>query len=167
MLILGDILAIVASVIGIGVSAWALTICMGYLFSNHAGSAARSIQKKPWLAVGLGLATLLTIGLLSIILLSVPNPAVKFAGTLSSGFIVLTAFLGNAGMARIMGEKIRAECGCTDYAAFTKGAGLLVAACMFPVFGWFVLGPILFIMSLGAGITTLLTKHSNAPAYDI
>ncbi len=167
MLILGDILAIVASVIGIGVTAWALTICMGYLFSNHAASAARAIQKKPWLSLGLGFAALATVGLVSIILLSVPNPAVKFLGTLTAGFIVLAAFLGNAGMSRIMGERIRAEGGCTDYAAFTKGSGLLVAACMFPVFGWFVLGPILFIISLGAGISTLLTKHANAPAYDV
>ena len=78
---IGDSLAVVALLGGIGLSTWALIVAIGLLMPNKTKNAQQVLSNGPWRPLILGALITLTVGLFSVILLSAPNPATKLLGT--------------------------------------------------------------------------------------
>jgi hypothetical protein len=67
------------------------------------------------------------------------------------GVLMLSA-LGASGLARVLANCVqRNEPKMSDFRALLRGAGLLIAAALVPLLGWFFVVPLTIIMSTGAG----------------
>lgn len=163
MTTIGDSFSIVAILMGIGFTTWALILACSLLFNARANMAKERYEKHPWGGFGIGALMVLTVGLVSLVLAGLPNPLLKVMGT--SGLMLLLALssLGSAGLCQLVALRIRnLEPSLSPYAALTRAAMLVVVAGFFPVLGWFFLGPILFITSLGIGVQSLIARNRVA-----
>ncbi|MDR3690969.1 MAG: hypothetical protein P4L46_16440 [Fimbriimonas sp.] len=152
MFIQGDVLATISLLIGTCVSVWALTITYGLLFPERSEIAKDAVSAQPWQCVGRGVAIVLTAGLLGVVLVNIPNPLVKLLGWVAILGILCVAGLGLSGIARSAGEHLtRMAPDMSNYAAFSRGAALMIVGCVVPVVGWLAFGPLLFLAAVGAG----------------
>ncbi len=146
-MVTADVLAVIALLVGIGGTAWAMTVSMGLLFpeqTSRASAATKGAFVRGLLPAGSGV--------LSLVLFNLPVPGAKLFATLLLLAVLALAALGLAGLSRVAGRRIALlspEMG--EYPAFLRGAGFLVAACLFPVLGWLLFAPTAFVVALGAG----------------
>lgn len=153
---LGDIMSIVAFLVGLGGTAWAMTVTMGLLFPQATERASESMKG----AFVRGLLPLVAMAA-GLILLSVPNGVVKLLGWAIVLGVMALAALGLAGLSRVAGRRLSAlQPDMGEYPAFLRGAGFLVAASMFPLLGWFLFAPAAFVVALGAGWSGLPRRGS-------
>ena len=148
-------MGIVAFLIGVGGTAWAMTVTMGLLFPERAARASGATRG----AFVRGLLPL-GIGIFGFILLSLPFPGAKLLGTAVLLGVLALAALGLAGLSHLVGRRIALlapEMG--EYAGFLRGAGFLVAASLFPFLGWFLFAPLTFVVALGAGWSALARRE--------
>jgi hypothetical protein len=166
---IGDVLAVVAALVGICVSAWALMVTCGLLFPAKAESARSVLLAKPKTTIGLGLALTLLPGVLGIVMLGLPLPGVKLLGMAILLAILGCGALGGAGVSFVAGDRIqRMAPDLSDYAVFVRGAGFLVVASVFPIVGWFFFGPLALFAAVGSGARaiargTLIVRHGAEP----
>lgn len=152
MLILGDVLAVVASLVGICLSAWATLLAFSLLFPNRAERAAESIQGSPTrMGVrGLIIASVMLFG--SVVLLQSPFPAVKLLGWIVMLALFSLAALGGSGLCLLMATRVSdREPNLSAYAALMRGAALVVVPGLLPIFGWFLVAPAMLAIGVGAG----------------
>jgi len=153
MLSQGDVSATIYTLIGICITAWALTMAYGLLFPERTEIARLEISTRPLTCIGRGAAIFLTAGLFGAILVGAGhNPLVKLFGWTILMALFLVAALGLAGIAMSAGERLRRLAPeMNAYAAFARGAAFLTLGCVLPLVGWFAFGPLLFIAAIGAG----------------
>lgn len=163
MVTLGDVFTVLALIFGIGGTAWAMTVALALLFPSVVLRAQSNVETKPWACLGRGLLLILIPGVVSIVLLNLPNPLAKLLGWAGLMGLFAVAALGCAGIAsRAAGSLRQHSEGVTEFGAFAKGAGILVAGSLLPGLGWFVFGPLLIIAGLGAGWTAV-RRRGPAP----
>lgn len=149
-------MGIVAFLAGVGGTAWAMTVAMGLLFPEHATRASASLGG----AFVRGLFPL-ALGFSSLILFNLPIPGAKLLGMALLLAVLALAALGLAGLSRVVGRRIaRLSPEMGEYPAFLRGAGFLVAACLFPVLGWFLFAPVAFVVALGAGWAAISRRQA-------
>ncbi len=154
---IGDILAIVAAVVGISISAWALMVTCGLLFPDKAETARTHLLAKPKASIGLGLGITLVFGFLGLAMLGSPVPGLKLLGMIDLIAVLGCGAVGGAGVSFIAGDRIQQMSPTlSDYAVFVRGAGFLVVASAFPIVGWFGLGPVVLCASVGSGVRAVM-----------
>ena len=152
-------MGIVAFLIGVGGTAWAMTVTIGLLFPERAARASEATRG----AFVRGLLPL-GIGIFGFVMLSLPFPGAKLLGTAILLLVFALAALGLAGLSRLTGRRIvllAPEMG--EYPAFLRGAGFLVAASLFPFLGWFLFAPAAFVFALGLGVSALVRREVAFP----
>lgn len=163
MLTLGDVLAIVASLAGICVSAWALTMAVTTLFWDRTNRAKDAVATRPWPAFWTGILTVLVGGTISVIFLNLPNPLMKGVGWLMLMAILSLAAIGAGGIAGVAGERLRhLDPSLTPYQATVRGVAFVIVAGIFPILGWFLVAPLLLIVGAGAGLTAMRARRPVA-----
>ncbi len=160
---IGDILAVIAAVLTVGVT-WAAAVLLTSLAcSARAIRAQQSLLEAPGktLLRGIGVALVFAV-LLVIFGMNHAGPVRLIAGVLYALLGALTA-LGSAGIVRLIGERIQ-ETGTrmTPFAALTRGTVLYVAAGFLPIIGWFLIVPVALLLSLGSGVMAL-RKEAMTP----
>jgi len=80
--------------------------------------------------------------------------------TLGAWIVVLAmlslAALGGSGLAMLAADRVQEhEPRLSAYAALMRGAALVVVPGLLPVFGWFLVGPALLFVGVGAGVRAL------------
>ncbi|MCC6442579.1 MAG: hypothetical protein IT210_03865 [Armatimonadetes bacterium] len=162
MLTIGDVLAVIGSVMLICVSTWALLMAMALLFEGRVAQAEIRLMMAPGRAFGAGLLLAVTVGLFAVALLSQANGLVKLIGwSLFLGLLLVSA-LGASGLARLIGHRIEAvEKDISPLRAYGRGAAICVAAGLVPMVGWFLITPALLMVSLGAGFQAI--RHRTKP----
>lgn len=152
MLILGDVLAVVASLFGVCLSAWATLVAFSLLFPDRAERAADSIRESPGKMAGLGLVSTAVLALLSLSLLQQPLPLLKLAGWAIALSLLSLAALGCSGLCLVMAKRVQEhEPALSPYAALMRGAALVVVPGILPIFGWFLVAPAMLAVGVGAG----------------
>jgi hypothetical protein len=167
--IYGNVVAIVATVVGSALAAWGMMILAVLLFPNKSAIAARRIEAEPWKLFFAGLGSTIVLSVPVLILLNLPLPIFKTAGFFALCCVLALAFVGSGGLAKLVSERLR-EAGGADraYPAVSKSAMLIVLASILPVFGWFFVAPITFCVSLGAGVMSILGRAVvNVPAPEV
>jgi hypothetical protein len=158
---IGDILAIVAAVVGICVSAWALMVTCGLMFPAKAETARQVLLSKPKACIGLGVGLALVPGFLGVVMLGSPHPGLKLLGMLGILTVLGCGALGGAGVSFVAGDRIQSMAPeLSDYAVFVRGAGFLVVGSIFPIVGWFAFGPIALFAAVGSGARAVLRGTS-------
>jgi hypothetical protein len=162
MLIAGDVLAVVAALVGICASLWALMLVATLLFESKAAAAAEEAEVHPVKSLLAGLLVLLVVGVPSLAILNVPLPLAKAAGWTMLMIVLSVAAVGGGGLAVLCGERMRQRAPhLSDLGAASRGAGVLVLATLVPIFGWFFLGPLLLVLALGSGSRALWIRSRN------
>jgi hypothetical protein len=164
MTTIGDSFAVVAVLLGIGLTAWAMILAFALMFAARADQSRTVFERGPAKSFWIGLATLLTLGVLSIALANAPLPPVKLLGTLGMLLLISLGMMGLSGLSLLISARIRTmEPTLSLYGSLCRATMLIVIACFFPFVGWFLVAPILFTMGLGVGMLTLRGKETQAP----
>lgn len=163
MTTIGDSFAIVALLLGVGFTAWALYLATALTFRNKSELARQRIVQRPWMAFVQGVIVTSTLGLTALVLVGLPSQPAKLVGTVGVLGLIAVSALGGAGLSLHISDRIRSsEPNLSDYAGLNRAAMLVVVASFFPFVGWFLIAPVLFLINLGAGMSTLVarTRHS-------
>lgn len=163
MTTIGDVFAVVAVLVGLGVTGWATLVGLAFALPGATARARHRIESEPGGTAVLGVLWAL-VPVLGLLLLNVPNPLAKFVGAIVASGSLLVAAIGAAGLAAIVGERISSASGLSPYAGVVKGAGFLAAAVQLPIVGWFVALPVLLLLGFGAGFPAVLgTRKVRIP----
>ncbi len=169
MTTIGDSFSIVALIVGICLSAWALIMSVALVFPGKAEHARLRLVHKPWASFFLGLGIWLVPGAISFAFLANPLPLAKLVGWMGVLALLSIAAIGSAGLATLASERLRAMApDQTVYASLSKSAAYIVIAGVVPILGWFLIVPFLILASTGAGVMALLAKSrqtSEVPGF--
>ncbi len=161
---IGDVLAVAGVLIGLMISAWAMLIGAVLLFGRKTACAQELVSRSPAGALGRGAIVVLTVGLVGRILISQPNGLLKLIGWGLLVVLLATAVIGAGGLVQLIAGRIRQmDPQMPDYAALGRGAALMIVASLMPVIGWFIVVPLVLLISLGAGLHALLSRITLAP----
>lgn len=153
---MADVAAVFGTMLAVGLALPGLLLTWRLLLPGVSGRAEERLSRTPWLCLGLGLAALSAALIPLVILFNLPAglQAAGFAGT----FLLLAiTSLGAAGLAGLMGERLRQlGLSASGVGATVWGAVALELAVAFPLVGWFILLPLAFSLSLGAALFALL-----------
>jgi hypothetical protein len=118
--------------------------------------AAKAIEAKAGKSFLLGLAVGLPITVIAVIFLNLPLPVAKVLGFVVLAVFLTVSSLGLGGLAMLMGSRISQVSPETSVlAARSKGVAILSVASMAPVIGWFFIGPVILLLSIGASMFAL------------
>jgi hypothetical protein len=163
MVTIGDVFSVVAAILAICVSGWAMLLTTTLLFPNRARAAQASIERRPWRAFFVGLLVLIVPGTFALGMMSHPSPPIKLAGILLSLTLLSLAAVGASGLSQLVGERMKPmDPSLSAYRAVAKGAAIVIAAGLLPFVGWWVFLPIVLAVSLGSGLGSLFTGHGPA-----
>lgn len=166
MTTIGDSFAIVALLMGIGLTTWALYLATALTFRTRAEIARERITGRPVWSFVIGLVVTLTIGVVFIAMAANPFPPAKILGLGGVFGLIALSALGGAGLSLHLSDRIRAmDPELSIYQGLTRAAMLIVVASFFPFVGWFFIAPILFVTSLGVGCSALISR--SAPSYEV
>lgn len=164
MLVIGDVLAIVAALVGSAVTVWALVMALSMLFVRRVEVAAEAVEQHPWGAALLGFGLVITVGLVGVVLAAMPVPIVKLMGLTILMVLCVLALVGIGGMSHLISRRIRSFAPeTTPYQALVKGSSLVVMAGFVPFVGWFLVGPLVIITGLGACAMALVKGAARNP----
>lgn len=153
----GDVLAVVAGLIGICISAWTTLVLFSLFFPQRSTQAANSIRRSAsGMALrGFGIALLVTIA--AVVLFSIHRPLPTLLAWLVVLGLLSLAALGGSGLTMLAADRVQEhEPHLSPYAALMRGAALVVVPGLLPVFGWFLVGPAMLFVGVGAGTKALV-----------
>jgi hypothetical protein len=164
---IGDVLTVIGFIFGMLFAIWALLVCFALLFPVKVEKARRETQDHPWRAFFVGVFFNSILAILAGVLVQQPLPLGKLVGW---GFYLVllgTIAVGGSGLALLASERIQQlERRRGSYRSLERGAMLLVAGALLPIFGWFGFAPIVFTIAGGAGFRALyVRKKAVKPIY--
>ena len=162
MVTIGDVFSVIGGLVGICVTAWALIMGTALLFQSSASRARDAYRAAPWKGLGLGMLSTVFLGFFGIVLSSIPVPLVKLAGLGFFLALMALAALGASGLSLLIAERVAAlDPSISRFGAMQKACAILVIAGVFPVLGWFLVGPVFVIASAGYGLQALLARETS------
>ncbi len=169
MTTIGDSFSIVAILLGMGLTLWSLILTFGLMFIRKAQVARELGEARPWKAFGIGLLMTAIPGFFAFALAQSPNQGAKLMGITLMLLLGAVAVVGASGISMLIGGRMRAlDPDLTHYGSMARASMLLVFGTFFPLLGWFLVGPVAFIVSLGLGTQTLMARERvHAPATTI
>ncbi len=155
---MSDVYIAFGTLLSLGIVFPGLLMTCWLLFPNLVRRTSERVGMTPGRSFGLGLLAALLTALPVAILLNLGFPPANFLAAL----IVLgglgLATTGAAGLAAWMAGRLGERSGgdSSSAASFLKAAIILELAAAFPVVGWFLVIPAVFMTAFGAGIFALL-----------
>lgn len=162
---LGDVLAVISGILGLAATWAAVLMATALLFPSATERAQRLVQHRPIVSFLIGTLVFLPLGPASVLRINAPNGAVKVLGWLLCGWLFTRLFVGGAGLAQLMAERIGDRSpDCSSFRALVCSCGILTVAMFFPLIGWFILAPVAGLCALGAGVAAMRLPWSwSAP----
>ena len=113
-----------------------------------------AMRQSPWRAFFIGLANYLFLGGISLLLLSTEIPPLAFIGLVLSAVLAVVTVIGLAGLIRLIGDRLRILSGrdMSELARLIWATIALELAMLLPFIGWFLLAPVLSMISFGAAV---------------
>lgn len=162
MVTIGDVMAVIAIVVAVVLSLWALVIAVSVLFGERTARARERLEHSPGKVTLLGAVIALVLGILVAALLNQPHGFLKLVGWLIYLLLLIAGAIGFSGLSALVAQRLtRLEPSLTPYGALSRGALFCVLATLVPILGWFVVGPLMSFASLGAGVEAIFAR---APA---
>ena len=158
-MLMADTMAVFFVVLGLALALVSLTLLTRGLWPDAVHTSAERIQRGlvvPFL-VGIPIAGLPI--LLAAVLAKLAGPVGTATGAVILTVVVLHSFIGVAGLATSVGERLsHANDAGRPWHATLRGAVVLVLSGLLPIIGWFVLLPCVFILGSGAATVALFRK---------
>ncbi len=111
-----------------------------------------ALLRSPWRAFFIGLANYLFLGGISLVLFDTGVDFLGLIGLILVTFLTVVSALGLTGLAKLTGERLAGlhNQEMTSLKEVVWGAAALSLATLLPVVGWFLLAPVLLMVSFGA-----------------
>jgi hypothetical protein len=149
---IGDVMGMTAVVAATGATLWAAQVSCAVLFENKTRRATNFLETQTMKTLWVGVALTAVGGLIGVGFIASKNGLLGLVGWTLLAILISASVLGAAGLAMLAAERVkRFAPRLSTLAALGRGAGLLIAAGFFPVFGWLFFFPVAFAFSLGAG----------------
>ncbi|MBL8049465.1 MAG: hypothetical protein JNJ45_12370 [Chthonomonas sp.] len=153
MIVLGDVFAVIATLLASFLTSYAMILGLSLLYPSRSRAAANYLATNSaqgfWRGLLMGGGALFGLVVLS----QVPVPLAKLASLLGFCLLICVAMVGASGITQNMANRLRTmDPGLSPHAALSKSTMLLVGAGLFPVVGWFLFAPAILFVSLGGGI---------------
>lgn len=153
---IGDVTMVFATLAALGIVFPGLLVAWLLLLPNVVARAQQRVMCSPWKSFALGVVTLVVVAI-PIALLNAAAGPLQFIGIVSVFVLLTIVSIGAAGVAALMGERLRAQgVNATTPGGLLRGAIALEFAMGFPLVGWFIVLPLVAIVSLGAAVFALL-----------
>lgn len=163
MFLLGDVLAILALIIGTSVSAWALIIACAVIFRRRSEVTQSVIERNPWRCLGTGLVATMFLVIVGSALLAQPVPLLKLVGWLMLLVQLSISTVGLAGLALFVADRIQThDSSVKPFMALSRATLILLVATLVPFLGLFVLVPILLAVGAGATLNSFFVRRELA-----
>ncbi len=165
---LAGLVALVILIVIAVASQAALTVLVAALLPRPVNRSHAAILRAPRRAFFIGLANYLLLGAVSLLLLSTGIPPLGVIALVIIAAVLVITFFGLVGLTRLLGERLSTLAG-REFSGLKQllwGAVCLELALLLPGLGWFVLTPILLMVSFGATVLGWLSRPSveNAEA---
>jgi hypothetical protein len=161
-MLFGDVLAVIAGVLAITLTAWATILAASLLLEVQVTRGQEVLQKgmiKPLLS---GLFLLVTFGGIGIALLNAPAPFLKVLGMGAWGFVLVLGAVGAASLSRYLATRMRMQHpGLEEFNAVSRSALLIIGSSWLPLVGWFLVMPALLSVSIGAGWRAMVKSKAR------
>lgn len=137
-----------------GVTLAAFIALLAALLPGPVNRSQSTLLRSPWRAFWLGLVNYLFLGGISLALLSTEIEILVLAGLLLATFLTVVTGFGLAGLARLTGERLSGlrHAATSPLQELMCGTVVLELAALLPFLGWFVLTPVLLMLSFGAAV---------------
>lgn len=158
---IGDILAVIASIVLVAMSWGATLVTASLLFSDKINIAEKALREQRRYCLGRGLLTFSLIGFIAFIIWQGPG-IFKLIALGLWGYLFLLAVIGSSAAVRIMDGRIsNIGADLSPFNRLVKATSLYVLTGFVPLIGWFIVTPVLAILSIGAG-TVAMKKQQYA-----
>jgi hypothetical protein len=142
---------------------WATQLGIVALFGEKTKRAADVIEQNPGKSFGTGFFMTTTAGLVGFLLVVQPFGPLRLVGWITLAVLLCLVLLGSAGLAALTARRIqKMDARLSDLGAVGRGAAFLIAMGLLPFVGTFLLFPILFCFSLGAGFRVMRERNRFA-----
>jgi hypothetical protein len=161
-MIMADILKILLLIVGyllIYISYWLLSQA---LFPELVAKA-RSQYARPFRTTLIGLVTAAPLIIVGIIIMSVPNPAVKIVGGIIAGIPVMFGLAGSTGLCQRIGMGLPSPLDeAQPWRRVLRGGIVLTFTFLLPFIGWFVVPIWILISGCGALVISLRSNRGSS-----
>ncbi|HRK20250.1 MAG TPA: hypothetical protein PLX06_00475 [Fimbriimonadaceae bacterium] len=162
MVTIGDVFSVIAAIFAVCLSSWALMLATTLLFPQKTQVAQNALTGKPWMSFFGGLILLIVGGGFGVALSANPIPGVKLFGAVILLALLSVAVVGAGGLSFLIGQRMQPmDPSLSAYKAVGRGAAIVVTATLLPFVGWWVFTPVVLAMSLGAGVSALLSRQPS------
>ena len=164
-MIMADVLKwflLILGVLLVFISYWVVAVA---LFPDFV-ARTRGRYTRPVKLTFVGLLAMAPAVAVGIVLLNLPNPAVKVVGWFIVGVPVILGFVGSAGFAQKVGLGMPSPTDATQpWRRVLRGGTVLTLTFLLPFVGWFLILPWTLISGFGAAITSF--KPATTPISQI
>lgn len=162
---IGDVLAVIGTLTGLGACSWAVMMGVAMLFPGKCESARSLIENSHKASFAYGAILMMTLGLLSFLMLAGPIAGSKMIGWVLLVLLLATAAVGAGGVAMLGSQRIRQmDPTMSEYQALSRGAAITFLIGLTPLLGWFFVAPLLITLSLGTGARVLFSREKSLQA---
>jgi hypothetical protein len=155
-MIMADVFAIFGTLLAVGIALPGMLLTWRLLLPQVVARAEQRLSHTPWKCFFGGGAFLVVYLIPVIVFLNLPLPVFKAVGAIALFGLALVASIGTAGLAGLMGQRLNGMGLKSSVAGATvRGAIAMELAAVFPLIGWFLIIPIMFIVTLGAALFAL------------
>jgi hypothetical protein len=144
----------------------ALILLLAAFLPRVMARSQQALLSSPWRAFFIGLANYLFLGGIALVLLNIEPLA--WLGVLITAALSGLTLLGLTGSVSLLGERL-AVLQSGDVSPLKRliwGAITLELACLLPFIGWFLLAPILFMLSFGAAILAWRNRRQSDHSWE-
>ncbi len=153
---IGDVTTVYLTLMALGIVFPGLLLALSLLLPDTVARAQERAARTPGKSFVFGAFVLLITGVPIVFLFSHPGP-LQMLGYIGTFLLIAVTYIGAAGISALMGERLRgAGIQASSPGALLRGAVALEFAMIFPIIGWFIILPIIAILSLGVAAFALL-----------
>lgn len=158
-MIIGDVLLGVSIAIALALTGWALILGCALIFPSRVQIAESRTVERPWKSLGIGALLFVLAGGIATNVSKIQLPIAKVFATGLAMAVLGIAVIGAAGMAMLAARRLRnMDAGPSEFQSLKMSTWIIVLASSVPVLGWFLIGPLALLVSLGAGFQALTAR---------
>lgn len=162
MLVLGDVFAVVAVLVGLFLTCSAVFVAARLGFPELALRGRDRMQGESMSAFGVGLLAGIPSLLFVLIVSGLPNPAVKALGLMGLVLWLGMALVGASGLVQAMADRIHTlDASVSPFAAYWRATMAVTGAMLFPLVGWLLIAPAIIAVGFGLSVQMLFRRRRN------
>lgn len=170
-MIMADVFAVFGTLLAVGIALPGLMLTWRLLLPNVIERSHQRLEHTPWRCVFVGGGFLFFSLIPIVILFNLPWGGLRGLGFIGLLGLMTITSIGAAGLSSLMGDRLQSlGFEASAVGATVRGAVAMELAAAFPIIGWFIFIPIIFVITLGAAVFALVgwgPRQAKSPALSL